>query len=549
MDSFTLTFYGLSAALCFFFSLLLLGYAHLQRGTLLVHSGARMLMVFALALFISGNTPVLSDWIVKVLAPALLLFGSVLFYSGVLAYEKNSLPVFDRWGAALVAITLFPFAWWGLIEPNGILRSVVVSLGSVVLCGRIARSLIAITRQRRGGTPTKVLGFIFTVVTIGMLIRGGMLLLADPVPMAQRGNNPTTWVALFWLNVMMAGMTSAILMMDHIRVQQYVAQTQVDIKANHLQKTNRNLQLLWTLVSIIALTILAEVAIGYLLFYQREFQQLSAQAEQGVLLVEGLTIEAHQNTWDSIQPIVWGALLALVVMFSLAWILTGVIRRRDDQEHFIHMLGHELKTPLSVIQMTASAVQLGTAGEGATNNLARIQRAVHEMQNVIERCLQADQIESGLVVPRLSEFNAAAQLTRLCTKPETASRITLQTPDTLICTTDEQLLLVVVSNLIDNALKYSIKDSPIQVSLESCPYKGRAGLRYMVSNQPGSSGFPDPEKVFKKYYRAPKAHGKTGSGLGLHIAERFARMLRGQLSYIPTETRIGFQLQIPITPH
>ena len=51
--------------------------------------------------------------------------------------------------------------------------------------------------------------------------------------------------------------------------------------------------------------------------------------------------------------------------------------------------------------------------------------------------------------------------------------------------------------------------------------------------------------VFKKYYRAPGAHGKVGSGLGLHIAEGFARKLGGRLRYIARDDKVNFELWIP----
>jgi signal transduction histidine kinase len=111
--------------------------------------------------------------------------------------------------------------------------------------------------------------------------------------------------------------------------------------------------------------------------------------------------------------------------------------------------------------------------------------------------------------------------------------------------TDPQLLSVIVSNLIDNALKYGNNHTPVLLRLEPDRGSRKNGLRIVVTNAPGGAGVPDPKMVFKKYYRAPGAHGKTGSGLGLHISDGFATMLGGQLRYVPTPDAVEFTLWIP----
>jgi signal transduction histidine kinase len=107
-------------------------------------------------------------------------------------------------------------------------------------------------------------------------------------------------------------------------------------------------------------------------------------------------------------------------------------------------------------------------------------------------------------------------------------------------------LSVIVSNLIDNALKYGANGADIQVAVDPTAQHGKPGLRIAVSNSVGSAGMPDPKRVFNKYYRAPSAQGNVGSGLGLHIAHGFARKIGGQLRYIPLAGKVNFELWIPV---
>jgi len=85
----------------------------------------------------------------------------------------------------------------------------------------------------------------------------------------------------------------------------------------------------------------------------------------------------------------------------------------------------------------------------------------------------------------------------------------------------------------------------VGVSIARVQKKGRDRILVEVSNRAGSAGVPDPRQVFKKYYRAPGAHGKIGSGLGLHIAQGFAQKIGGELRFQPSPDQVQFALWIP----
>ena len=66
-----------------------------------------------------------------------------------------------------------------------------------------------------------------------------------------------------------------------------------------------------------------------------------------------------------------------------------------------------------------------------------------------------------------------------------------------------------------------------------------------IDNTPGAAGHPDPRQVFKKYYRSPGAHSKTGSGLGLYLVHNVARQLGGWVRYVPNDSCVRFELWLP----
>jgi signal transduction histidine kinase len=750
----TLTFYSLASGLCFCLSIALLVFAHLQRGTLLILRSAQSFLILSVAFFLSSYGPVMPQWVTVVGTNTLLLSASLVLFSGFVAYQHDIPPRFDRFGATLIVLAIPLFAWWGLVEPDGVIRSIVFSLTSAILNGRTAWILLQLLRQRRASIPVMALGVLFGIAALWMLGRAGILLFADPMPIGPRGDNPTSWVTVFWFNILAAAIVAAILALEIQRYKKRRTELTATRQGPALECRRGKLHLLWTLVAVISFTIAAEVGIAYTVLQQREaallenrirmtnhaladhsaqvikqmdillravrgawernpsapeleqfirsldfpreviediyvmdadgqiiapladrakgvnFKQrdyhrfhhdrttddlfispvtlglisgkhlfrvsrkladregrfagivgipLKPQAftnqysrilldydasatlvssedrkirarspavedpktyevpldtsplwknlettPQGsyqsistidgveryftyqrindlpLVMVSGFSLTALQrNTLSSIYPIGLGALLALTIIISLAVILTGVIRRREEQESFTAMLTHELKTPLSVIRMALDGAQLQTDSE------ALINRSIRAMDDVIERCQLAERLNSSLITAILTRIDPTALLHKLRNESLAPERVVLEIAALPECSTDEQLLRTLIANLIDNALKYSRRDASITLRARPETRNGRNGILFVVSNPPGSAGFPDPAQVFQKYYRAPAAHGKTGSGLGLYICEGFARMLGGELRYGPTDDTVKFELWIP----
>jgi signal transduction histidine kinase len=100
---------------------------------------------------------------------------------------------------------------------------------------------------------------------------------------------------------------------------------------------------------------------------------------------------------------------------------------------------------------------------------------------------------------------------------------------------------------LDNAFKYSAEDQPITLRLSTEKKDHRALAILRITNAPGNAGLPDPERVFAKYYRAPRAHEKTGSGLGLYLIQNIAKAMGGDLVFIPQQDLVIFELRVPLS--
>ena len=206
--------------------------------------------------------------------------------------------------------------------------------------------------------------------------------------------------------------------------------------------------------------------------------------------------------------------------------------KREEQARFLEMLTHEFKTSLAVLKMALGSADLG-GKEGRYAN-----RAVDSMNDVIERCSQVQALSDEQVPVDIDEIDLIGLLSAIVMSSHSEDRICLHGDAVPKVRTDEKLLKVILSNLIDNALKYSKPLSVVDVKVQAVGNE----VLVTVSNQVGNAGVPDKDRVFSKYYRSERAHEQIGSGLGLYLTQQFVQMLGLNLRYVPKPEVVEFEL-------
>lgn len=214
-------------------------------------------------------------------------------------------------------------------------------------------------------------------------------------------------------------------------------------------------------------------------------------------------------------------------------------QHREETEHLLAMLGHELKTPLSTLLLKINSP--GIAREVSTD----MGSSIAEMNNIIERTIQIGQINHEKILIHLESFDLVDLIKPLLASFPESQRIALEVSDTQArnINSDPYLLSTIVRNLVDNALKYSSPDTLVTIQLrrtETSPH-----WHLLVKNQPGRASWPDPERVFEKYYRNAAATYRSGTGLGLYLVKALSDRLGYGLTYCPTTDEVVFRLDIP----
>lgn len=217
-------------------------------------------------------------------------------------------------------------------------------------------------------------------------------------------------------------------------------------------------------------------------------------------------------------------------------------QRRHDQTQLLSMLMHELKTPLSVIDMAVST----HSQDGRMAHF--VNRAVDNIKGILDRCIQTDRMVEREFRLQTQQVCLSEQLMHwIQNRKEGAVKFQTEIAPDIHLKSDLQCIEIVVNNLIGNALLHGDPKAPVQVSLhKKLAEDGRAGVLLSISNRPGPSGWPEPDKLFAKYYRSSGAQRQSGSGLGLYLSHNLAKQLGGLLCLRPKPERICFELWLPI---
>lgn len=248
--------------------------------------------------------------------------------------------------------------------------------------------------------------------------------------------------------------------------------------------------------------------------------------------------------WTSAGVSILGllAVLLLVVFFS-GRIVKPFSRNYEKQKQFITDAGHELKTPLTIIDADAEVLNMDM-GENEwirdiqiqTKRLAQLTNSLIQLSRMDEQP-EAEKIEfplSDLMEETAETFQRLAQTQNKAFLSRIQPMISMYG--------DQNAIRQLVTILLDNAIKYSDEGGRIEFTLE----KQKKLIQICVFNTAQSVPRESLERLFDRFYRGdPSRNSSTGGyGLGLSIASAIVAAHKGKIT---ASTRDEKSLSLEIT--
>jgi signal transduction histidine kinase len=209
--------------------------------------------------------------------------------------------------------------------------------------------------------------------------------------------------------------------------------------------------------------------------------------------------------------------------------LGEVERLMSEVKGATETIAHDLRTPL-----TRARAQLHRLGQSDNPAAADIAQVTAEIDAVLERfraLLRISEIEArdrraGFLPTDLAAVMQQAGDLYLPLAEANGVRLTVRADTAAIVDADPKLLFEAVSNLLDNAIKFTGEGGAVSLRLEL----GVGGPRIVVEDN--GPGVPEAERgaVLQRFYRSERDRGVAGSGLGLGIVAAIVRLHRFELA-------------------
>ncbi len=235
-----------------------------------------------------------------------------------------------------------------------------------------------------------------------------------------------------------------------------------------------------------------------------------------------------------------GSIFFIFILVGASFVYRSVRRQfrlRLQQQNFMMAVTHELKTPISVTRLNLETIQKYNLEPEKQKKIIRTTLdETDRLDFLTNNILISSQMEARGYKSSMEELDLS-DLLKDCMQnfrnrfPE--RKIEEEIEEDAALKGDALLLQILINNLVENAIKYSQKETTIKATLK----KKKAGIELQVLDH--GSGIPEQEKrkIFTKFYRIGNeaTRKKQGTGLGLYLCRRIARAHNADISVTNNE--------------
>ena len=263
---------------------------------------------------------------------------------------------------------------------------------------------------------------------------------------------------------------------------------------------------------------------------RREIEKLASQLSPSMLPTDDTSVVAL-----IVVGIVLLSMLGAGTIMLFAWgqRQTSLIRQ---QRHFVSSVTHELRTPLASIHLAYETLTSRNLPDETKQKLLVMSLVdIDRLIRLVNQILISSRLDRGLAMFQddVKTINVAQSLHAIIETlnyldRHISQRVTVHCRDYLNWQGSQNAFNMVMSNLIENAIKYSPPKAAIEIKAED----SQGGLKISVTDQGLGLMAKEKKRIFKMFYRSQDATGRAipGTGLGLFIVKTTLEQLGGQIS-------------------
>lgn len=218
------------------------------------------------------------------------------------------------------------------------------------------------------------------------------------------------------------------------------------------------------------------------------------------------------------------------------------------KSQFVSMISHEYRTPLTSIMLSTDLLKRYSSkwnDDEKNKHFQRIQDTVLKMTQMMENVLILGNLDSQNLRFNPDKFNLESFCYSIAKNIETNAKDNISINYKYFAKhkeyyLDENLIGLMVTNLLNNAIKYSKPNGEVNFFI----YCDKEGLRFMIQDE--GIGIPkeDLEKLYNEFYRSSNTKNIAGFGLGLSIVKKAVEAHKGKIN---VESKLNYGTKFVIT--
>lgn len=290
-----------------------------------------------------------------------------------------------------------------------------------------------------------------------------------------------------------------------------------------------------TLITIVFWFLLSYVIVALVFWFillQQQNENITSLRLQQLKPGASYTTEAEkiydEKRRKTIQYIGEGITFLGLIILSAVYIYRATRRQFNlslQQQNFMMAVTHELKTPIAVTRLNLETLQKRKLEEQQQQKLiGNTLQEVDRLNSLCNNILLASQLDAGSYIISKKEIDVSVLAESVVKEFSTRypqRKLVSNIQKDLFVTGEELLLEMLMNNLVDNALKYSPRETAVAITLKS----KENNIQFSVEDE--GPGIPNEEKslIFEKFYRVGNEETRTakGTGLGLYLCKKIAQ--------------------------
>ncbi|MCT7583694.1 PAS domain-containing sensor histidine kinase [Aliarcobacter butzleri] len=222
-------------------------------------------------------------------------------------------------------------------------------------------------------------------------------------------------------------------------------------------------------------------------------------------------------------------------------------KQNELKESLLHIISHDLRTPLSTIHGTINLILSNDKLDSKSLYplLEDINYASISMKRLITNLLDSTRLSNknfdlkqewcdfeDIIGVALNEFS----------QKQNDEKLNIKIDELALFWGDNILLTQLIVNLLDNAFKYSKSDSKIDLEVENL----NNFIRIKVFNETEYIDKKKLKNIFDKFYRLEDTNDISGSGIGLAICKSIVKLHNGEIKAVSKDNGILIEIELPI---